>query len=166
MGKRTSAAKAGFGGVICGTAEAVPFQDYRAVTQTLEPDVLSNVDEAMKNFLDSMVAHPVGAFILLTLAAFLEAFGDSLFQSGLYRSAGAARGLFFLAGGVILALYGFTVNIPHWDFGKLLGVYVVLFFLVAQVLAKIRFHQTPTPPIYVGGTLIATGGIIIAFWRG
>ena len=120
----------------------------------------------MKNFLDSVVAHPVGAFILLTLAAFLEAFGDSLFQSGLYRSAGAGRGLFFVCGAVVLTLYGFTVNIPHWDFGKLLGIYVVLFFLVAQVLAKVRFNQAPTTPIYVGGTLIATGGIIIAFWRG
>ena len=66
----------------------------------------------------------------------------------------------------MLAFYGFTVNIPHWDFGKLLGIYVVLFFLVAQLLAKVRFHQAPTTPIYVGGTLIATGGIIIAFWRG
>jgi hypothetical protein len=36
---------------------------------------------------------------------------------------------------------------------------------VAQVLAKVRFNQAPTTPIYVGGTLIATGGLIIAFWR-
>ena len=120
----------------------------------------------MKNFLDSVVAHPAGAFALLTVAAFLEVFGDSLFQSGLYRSEGAARGLFFVSGAVVLALYGFTVNIPHWDFGKLLGIYVVLFFLVAQVLAKVRFHQSPTVPIYVGGSLITAGGILIAFWRG
>jgi hypothetical protein len=120
----------------------------------------------VKYFLDSVVAHPAGAFALLTLAAFLEAFGDSLFQSGIYRSAGAARGLFFLAGAIVLALYGFTVNLPHWDFGKLLGVYVVLFFLVAQVLAKVRFHQAPSIPIYLGGTLITAGGLIIAFWRG
>jgi hypothetical protein len=119
----------------------------------------------VKNFLDSVVAHPVGAFALLTLAAFLEAFGDSLFQSGIYRSTGVARGLFFANGAMVLALYGFTVNIPHWDFGKLLGIYVVLFFLVAQVLAKIRFNQPPTTPIYVGGSLITAGGIIIALWR-
>ena len=119
----------------------------------------------MKNFLDSLVAHPAGAFALLTLAAFLEAFGDSLFQSGLYRSTGAASGVFFLSGAIVLALYGFTVNIPQWDFGKLLGVYVVLFFLVAQVLAKVRFHQSPTKPIYLGGALITAGGFIIAFWR-
>jgi hypothetical protein len=94
----------------------------------------------VRNFLNTVVAHPAGAFALLTVAAFLEAFGDSLFQSGIYRSAGAERGLFFIFGAVVLALYGLTVNIPHWDFGKLLGVYVVLFFLVAQLLAKIRFN--------------------------
>src|ERR1700735_5000464 len=119
----------------------------------------------MKDFLDSVVAHPAGAFALLAVAAFLEAFGDSLFQSGIYRSTGEARGLFFVSGAIVLALYGFTVNIPHWDFGKLLGIYVVLFFLVAQVLAKVRFNQAPTTPIYVGGALITVGGMIIAFWR-
>ncbi len=120
---------------------------------------------SVKNFLDSVVAHPAGAFGVLALAALLEAFGDSLFQSGIYRSAGVARAVFCLFGAVILALYGFTVNLPHWDFGKLLGVYVVLFFLVAQLLAKVRFNQAPTAPIYVGGALITAGGMIIAFWR-
>jgi hypothetical protein len=119
----------------------------------------------VKNLLDSVVAHPVGAFVLLTLAALLEAFGDSLFQSAIYRSTGGMRGVFFLSGGVVLGLYGFTLNLPHWDFGKLLGVYVVLFFLMAQVLAKVRFNQAPTAPIYLGGALITAGGMIIAFWR-
>ena len=120
----------------------------------------------MTDFLDNIVAHRAGAFALLTLAALLEVLGDSLFQSGMYRSEGMARVLFFLCGVAVLALYGFTVNSPPWDFGKLLGIYVVLFFLVAQVLAKIRFHQSPTMPIYVGGALITAGGIIIAFWKG
>jgi hypothetical protein len=102
---------------------------------------------------------------LLALAAFFEAFGDSLFQSGMHRSAGVVRGVFLVSGAVVLALYGFTVNLPHWDFGKLLGIYVVFFFLVAQVLAKVRFNQAPTAPIYVGGALITVGGMIIAFWR-
>jgi hypothetical protein len=108
----------------------------------------------------------LGALSLLALAALFEAFGDSLVQSGLHRTGGATRGLFFLSGAVVLGLYGFTVNIPHWDFGKLLGIYVVMFFLGAQVLAKVRFDQAPTAPIYVGGALITTGGLIIAFWRG
>jgi hypothetical protein len=119
----------------------------------------------LRSFLDTLATHRLGAFSLLALAAFLEAFGDSLFQSGIHRSGGLPSGLFFLSGTVILALYGFTVNIPRWDFGRLLGVYVVLFFMLAQVLAKVRFHQEPTIPIYVGGVLIAAGGLVIAFWR-
>jgi hypothetical protein len=47
----------------------------------------------------------------------------------------------------------------------LLGIYVVMFFLVAQVLAKVRFNQAPTPPIYLGGALIVAGGLVIGFWR-
>jgi hypothetical protein len=73
--------------------------------------------------------------------------------------------MFFVSGAAVLAVYGFTVNVPHWDFGRLLGIYVVLFFLMAQVLAKVRFNQAPSMPIYVGGALIGAGGIIIAFWR-
>jgi small multidrug resistance family-3 protein len=57
------------------------------------------------------------------------------------------------------------VNLPRWDFGKLLGVYVVLFFLMAQVQNKLRFGQSPTPPIYLGGVLIVSGGLVIAFWK-
>ena len=65
----------------------------------------------------------------------------------------------------LLALYGLTVNTPPWDFGKLLGLYVVLFFLVAQVLAKVRFDQSPTAPILLGGSLIVAGGAVITFWK-
>jgi len=119
----------------------------------------------MRSFLDAVTANPLGAFAVLLFAAFLEAFGDACFQSGLYRSTGFSRGMFLAGGAAILAFYGLTVNIPRWDFGKLLGVYVVLFFLVAQILARVRFHQTPTPPIYVGGSLIVAGGLVIAFWK-
>jgi hypothetical protein len=35
--KRTSAAKAGYGSVVYGTAEAMPFQGDRVLTQTLKP---------------------------------------------------------------------------------------------------------------------------------
>ena len=107
----------------------------------------------------------MGALSLLGLAAFFEAFGDSLFQSAIHRAGGMSRALFFLSGAVVLGLYGTTVNIPRWDFGKLLGIYVVMFFLVAQVLAKVRFNQAPTAPIYLGGALIVAGGLVIGFWR-
>jgi small multidrug resistance family-3 protein len=117
------------------------------------------------SFLDRIVSIPAGAFIILALAALLEALGDSYFQVAFYRSAGVSRVLWFIVGTLVLASYGSVVNIPRWDFGKLLGVYVVLFFIMAQVLNKIRFQQSPTTPIYVGGSLIVAGGLVIAFWK-
>ena len=81
-------------------------------------------------------------------------------------SSGFNRALALLAGAAVLAAYGSVVNVPRWDFGKLLGVYVVLFFLMAQILNKVRFGQSPTLPIYAGGGLIMAGGLVIAFWKG
>jgi drug/metabolite transporter (DMT)-like permease len=120
----------------------------------------------MKSILNQIVGTPVGAFAILTIAAILEVSGDACFQSGLYQSAGATRGMWFLLGATVLASYGLFVNLPQWDFGKLLGVYVVLFFVVAQMVAKFRFQQSPTPPIWVGGGLIVAGGLVMTFWKG
>ena len=88
-----------------------------------------------------------------------------MFQSGIHHSGGVSRIFLLASGAMILGLYGFAVNLPHWDFGKLLGIYVVMFFLVAQILAKVRFNQAPTAPIYLGGALIVAGGLVIGFWR-
>jgi hypothetical protein len=117
------------------------------------------------NFLDRLVSNPIGALSMLLMAASLEAWGDSFFQASFYRASGLGRLLAFLAGAVVLALYGSIVNVPRWEFGKLIGVYVAMFFLVAQVIAKVRFGQSPTFPIYAGGTLIVAGGLVIALWR-
>src|ERR1700728_1384314 len=111
----------------------------------------------MKNVLNQFANTPAGAYAILSLAALLEVSGDACFQSGLYQAAGSARGLWFLAGAAVLATYGLLVNLPHWDFGKLLGIYVVLFFVIAQIVAKVRFHQSPTAPILVGGGFIGAG---------
>jgi small multidrug resistance family-3 protein len=116
----------------------------------------------MRNLLDHIVAHRSGTLLILILAAFLEAYGDSSFQTALYRSSGMSRAIAVLGGIASLAAYGLVVNAPRWDFGKLLGVYVVVFFLLAQIVARVRFGQTPTLPIYLGGTLIVAGGVIIS----
>jgi drug/metabolite transporter superfamily protein YnfA len=119
----------------------------------------------LKGLLNQLVASPAGAALVLVIAASLEVFGDSFFQSGMYRSSGSSRSVWFVLGVAVLSLYGLFVNLPQWDFGKLLGVYVALFFVVAQVVAKVRFHQSPTTPILVGGSLIVAGGLVITFWK-
>lgn len=119
----------------------------------------------MKNILSQIVSSPIGAFAVLSIAAFLEVSGDACFQTGLYRAPATTRALWFLAATLILGVYGLFVNLPQWDFGKLLGMYVVLFFLIAQIVAKVRFHQSPTTPIWAGGALIVAGGLVITFWK-
>ena len=118
----------------------------------------------MRNLLSQIVANRSGALVVLATAAFLEAYGDSCFQSGLYRSRGVGRILVFLIGVASLTFYGLVVNIPRWDFGRLLGVYVVLFFLCAQVVARVRFGQSPSPAVIAGGVLITAGGVIITIF--
>jgi small multidrug resistance family-3 protein len=71
----------------------------------------------------------------------------------------------FLAGAAMLFVYGLSVNAPPWDFGRLLGVYVTLFFVVAQVLNFLVFGVKPDLPILVGGALIVAGGVLMTVWR-
>lgn len=111
------------------------------------------------------VTSPIGAFVVLALAAYLEVQGDACFQSGLYHSSGVIQVGWFFTGAVVLICYSLFLNSSKIDFGKLLGIYVVLFFLVAQIVAKLQFHQSPSKPIYVGGAFIAIGGLIMTLWK-
>ena len=120
----------------------------------------------MQQLLAQMVANPFGTFALLSVAALLEVLADSWFHSGLHASSNTARALAIATGIILVSAYGLLLNMPRWDFGKLIGIYVGLFFLVAQAVAKWRFHESPTPPVIVGGTLIVAGGLVIAFWKG
>jgi hypothetical protein len=117
------------------------------------------------NALSQLVQSPLGAFGFLALAAFLEAFGDSFFQAGFYHATGWGRVAALVTGAVVLAAYGSVVNLPRWDFGRLIGVYVAVFFVIAQILNKVRFGHAPTAPIYAGGVLIVAGGLVMAFWN-
>jgi hypothetical protein len=115
--------------------------------------------------LSQLVSNPFGAFAVLALAAYLEVYGDACFSSGLWHATGIRRTAWFLAGTLVLAGYSLFLNSSQIDFGKLLGIYVVLFFLVAQLVAKFKFHQSPTPPIYAGGAFIVIGGVVMTFWK-
>lgn len=101
------------------------------------------------------------AFLILFAAAVLEAGGDAIVRAGLQSSQFAARVALFVVGGLVLFAYGWSVNAPPWDFGKLLGIYVVFFFVVAQIISFFAFGQKPTPALLLGGLFIVTGGLII-----
>jgi multidrug transporter EmrE-like cation transporter len=99
--------------------------------------------------------------LFLALAAMLEVGGDALVRWGLKD--GRWYGL--ALGAVVLFGYGLSVNLPKWDFGRLMGVYIAAFFVVAQAVAMIFFRERLQMPTIVGGALIIAGGILISVWR-
>jgi len=102
------------------------------------------------------------AMVVLLLAACMEAGGDALMRVGLHTPTHARAAVFFLLGGLVLTFYGYTVNAPPWDFGRLLGVYVAFFFVVAQLISWLRFGQKPAPMTLLGGALIVIGGCVVS----
>jgi small multidrug resistance family-3 protein len=104
----------------------------------------------------------VRILIVLVLTALLEVGGDALIRSGLQR-----RGvLLLLAGAATLVVYGFVVNLTKLDFSRLMGLYIILFFLVAQVVAVLVFRESIDRSVMVGGGFVVLGGIIMTVFRG
>ena len=99
---------------------------------------------------------------VLLFAACLEAGGDAVIRIGIRSNSHLRAILLFVVGGLILTVYGYAVNAPPWDFGRLLGVYVAFFFVVAQLVSWLAFHQKPTPMLLLGGSFIIIGGIVVS----
>jgi small multidrug resistance family-3 protein len=97
---------------------------------------------------------------MLIIAAALEAGGDAGMRFGL-----KGKPVGFLFGAVSLIAYGIVVNVPKWDFGRLLGVYIAVFFIVSQAIAVVAFREKIGAPILVGGALIVAGGAVLTFWQ-
>jgi len=105
------------------------------------------------------------ALLLLVVAAALEAGGDALVRGGLFGPTPLRRAILLAGGALALFAYGCCVNLPRWDFGRLLGVYVAAFFVITQVINWAGFGQKSTLPLCVGGGLIVAGGLVITLWR-
>ena len=104
--------------------------------------------------------------LLLLAAAILEVGGDAIVRFGLRTHGAGSKVLLFACGAAVLFAYGIFVNTAPVDFGRLLGIYVVLFFIVAQIVNRFAFGMMPSMPIIVGGGFIVIGGSIMTLWRG
>ena len=102
---------------------------------------------------------------LLVLATILEAGGDAVIRMGLKLQTLPIRVLLLMIGAGMLTCYGLTLNLGPLDWGRLIGAYVAVFFVVAQLINLVAFHVTPSLPIIIGGVLILTGGAVITLWQ-
>jgi small multidrug resistance family-3 protein len=103
----------------------------------------------------------VRELLILALAAVLEVGGDALVRSGMH----GGRVIGLVLGAVVLFVYSLTVNTPRWDFGRLLGIYIAVFFVVSQVIAGLFYKERITAPTLVGGVLIVAGGLVMTLWK-
>lgn len=99
--------------------------------------------------------------IVLVAAAAAEVVGDLGMRLGL-----AGRPWGYALGVLLLAAYGLIVNQPALAFGRLLGLYIVLFFVVSQLVAFITLGERPPASLLLGGALIVAGGLVIHFFGG
>jgi drug/metabolite transporter superfamily protein YnfA len=96
--------------------------------------------------------------IALVAAAALEIAGDAAIRHGLLRSAP----YWLVLGALTLVTYGLVVNTNRLiDFGRLMGLYIAVFFVVSQVLSFAFFGERPSPSVLLGGALIVAGGVVI-----
>ena len=97
---------------------------------------------------------------MLVVAAALEIGGDAAIRYGLVHS---ARQWLFV-GVLTLAAYGFTVNVNRTvNFGRLMGIYIAVFFATSQLLSFAIFGERPSQSLLLGGTLIIAGGLVVQF---
>jgi drug/metabolite transporter superfamily protein YnfA len=93
---------------------------------------------------------------VLMVAAVLEISGDALVRRGM-----ESRAWMFAVGATSLVIYGIVVNKGGLDFGRLMGVYIAVFFVVSQIVTMIIYRDLPALRTIVGGTLIVVGGLTI-----
>ena len=51
------------------------------------------------------------------------------------------------------------------EFRHVVGLYIATPFVVWQIINFIVFRTLPNLPIFVRGTLIAIGGLLVTFWK-
>ena len=103
--------------------------------------------------------------ILLLVATLLEVSGDAVVRMAIYNHGGAIRIALYVAGAALLFGYGSFLNLAPIEFGRVVGLYIAILFVVWQVISFIAFRTLPSMPVWVGGVLVIAGGAIITFWQ-
>lgn len=102
----------------------------------------------------------------LIAATSLEAIGDAVVRLGINQNQwGMARCLLFVAGAILLFGYGLSVNLAPVDFGRVVGLYIAMLFIMWQAVNWVVFQVSPVAPVIIGGLFIVIGGTIVTLWK-
>ncbi len=104
-------------------------------------------------------------FLFVLGATVLEATGDAILRIALHHASLPGRIGSFLLGGVLLTLYGTSLNLAPVEFATVTGMYIATLFVVFQITNYIFFRTAPTLAVLVGGVFIVSGGLIVSLWR-
>jgi small multidrug resistance family-3 protein len=94
----------------------------------------------------------LSALGFLLVATTLEVSGDAVVRLAIYDQAGRMG-------------YGTSLNLAPVEFRHVVGLYIATLFVVWQIINFIFFRTLPNLPIFVGGTLIVIGGLVVTFWK-
>jgi hypothetical protein len=82
----------------------------------------------------------------LIAATSLEATGDALVRLGINQNQWLVRCLLFVAGAILLFGYGLSVNLAPVDFGRVVGLYIAMLFIMWQTVNWIAFRKKTEEP--------------------
>ena len=102
-------------------------------------------------------------FLFVLAATMLEASGDAVIRLSIHSHVLSARIVLFLLGGLLLTLYGTSLNLAPIDFASVTGIYVAMLIVMFQIANFVFFHTAPTLPVVAGCGLVVAGGLVIFF---
>jgi len=104
-------------------------------------------------------------FLFVLAATILEATGDATLRVALHHPSLPIRIALFVFGGALLTAYGTSLNLAPVEFAAVTGIYIATLFIVFQITNYLFFRTAPTLPVFVGGALIVSGGLIVSLWK-
>ena len=115
---------------------------------------------------DMSASQAFSALGFLLVATTLEVSGDAVVRLAIYNYTGFPRLILMLMLGAPLLLgYGCSLNLAPVEFRHVVGLYIATLFVVWQFINFAFFRTLPNLPIFVGGTLVVLGGLIVTFWQ-
>ena len=104
-------------------------------------------------------------FLFVFMATVLEATGDAILRIALHNNSLPTRIALYVCGGILLTLYGTSLNLAPVEFAQVTGIYIATLFVVFQITNYFFFDALPTRSVLIGGIFVVVGGLIVGLGK-